>query len=61
MARRSIQRKGSSDKAVPTAAMRKQAVASDDQGHSGLSQLEHHLLESLRPFSVMVTVLFQMH
>jgi hypothetical protein len=44
MARRSIQRKGSSDKAVPTAAMRKQAVASDDQGHSGLSQLEASLV-----------------
>jgi hypothetical protein len=37
MARRSVRRKGSSDKAVPTAALRKQAVASDDKGHSGLS------------------------
>jgi hypothetical protein len=40
MATRSVRRKVSSDKAVPTASLNKQAVASDDQGHSGLPQLE---------------------
>jgi hypothetical protein len=43
MARRSVRRKVSSDKAVPTIAPNKQAVASDDQGHSGLPQLESSL------------------
>jgi hypothetical protein len=33
----------SSDKAVPTVAPNKQAVASDDQEHSGLLQLESSL------------------
>jgi hypothetical protein len=33
MARRSVRRKVSSDKAVPTAAPNKQAVTSDDEGH----------------------------
>jgi hypothetical protein len=32
-----------SDKAIPTAAMNKQAVASDDRGHSELPQLESSL------------------
>jgi hypothetical protein len=32
--------KRASDEAVATAAPRKQAVVSDDQGHSGLPQLE---------------------
>jgi hypothetical protein len=36
MARRSVRRKGSSDKAIPTAALRKPAMASDNQGHSRL-------------------------
>jgi hypothetical protein len=40
MVRRSVRRKASSDKAVPTVAPRKQTVASDDQGHFGLPQLE---------------------
>jgi hypothetical protein len=43
MARRSVRRKVSSDKAVPTASPNKQAAASDDQGHSGLPQLESSL------------------
>jgi hypothetical protein len=43
MARRCVRPNGASDKAVPTAALRKQAVASDDQGHSGLPQLEASL------------------
>jgi hypothetical protein len=43
MARRSVQRKVSNDKAVPITAPNKQAVASDDQGHSGLPQLESSL------------------
>jgi hypothetical protein len=33
MSRRSVRRKVSSDKAVPTAAPNKQAVTSDDEGH----------------------------
>jgi hypothetical protein len=40
MVRRSVRRKVSSDKAVPTAALNKQDVASDDQGHSELPRLE---------------------
>jgi hypothetical protein len=43
MVRRSVRRKVSSDKAVPTASPNKQAMASDDQGHSGLPQLESSL------------------
>jgi hypothetical protein len=43
MARRYVQRKVSNDKAVPITALNKQAVASDDQGHSGLPQLESSL------------------
>jgi hypothetical protein len=43
MARRSVRWKGASNKVVPTAAPRKQAVVSDDQGHSGLPQLEASL------------------
>jgi hypothetical protein len=43
MARRSVRRKVSSGKAVPTASLNKQAVASDDQGHSELPQLESSL------------------
>jgi hypothetical protein len=43
MARRSVRRKVSNDKVVPITAPNKQAVASDDQGHSGLPQLESSL------------------
>jgi hypothetical protein len=43
MARRSVRPKGASYKAIPTVALRKQVVASDDQGHSGLPQLEASL------------------
>jgi hypothetical protein len=43
MAKRSARRKGSSDQAVPTTVLRKEAVASVDKGHSGLPQLEASL------------------
>jgi hypothetical protein len=45
MVRRYVRRKVSSDKAVPTTSSNKQVVASDDQGHSGLPQLESSLVE----------------
>jgi hypothetical protein len=51
MARRSVRRKVSSDKAVPTASPNKQAVASDDQGHSGLPQLESSLTRIIASLS----------
>jgi hypothetical protein len=45
MARRTVKSRANraSDEAVPAAAPRKQTVASDDRGHSGLPQLEASL------------------
>jgi hypothetical protein len=45
MARRTVKSRANrvSDEAVPTAALRKPIVASDDRGHSGLPQLEASL------------------
>jgi hypothetical protein len=53
MARRSVksQSKRASDEVVATAVLKKQVVASDDQGHSGLPWLEASLARVIASLS----------